>query len=374
MGTISFVGQAMILLTAIAMSTSNGIVEVSNGGRVGSSHVKVFRLENTKGMQAEIMSFGATVTRLLVPDRRGEFGDVVAGFDKLADFATKSPYFGCVVGRYGNRIAKGRFTLDNKTYKLATNNGPNHLHGGAKGFDKRNWSGRVVRSVDGPCVEFSYTSSDGEEGYPGRLSCKVVYTLTDGNALRIRYEARTTKPTVVNLTNHCYFNLHGPGSRGIEDHNLTLFADRFTVVDKTLIPTGELRPVSGTPMDFRKAAAIGSRIGASYEQLVFGGGYDHNWVLRGGPGEFRHAARLADQTSGRVMDVWTSEPGIQFYSGNFLDGTLLGKQNTRYKHRWALCLETQHFPDSPNQASFPTTVLRPGRVYRSLTEYRFSAK
>jgi aldose 1-epimerase len=297
-------------------------------------------------------------------------GDVVLGHDDLAGYLRKPSFFGCVVGRYGNRIAKGRFTLDGKTYSLATNNGPNHLHGGIKGFDKMVWKADAVATGPGAAVTFRYQSADGEEGYPGTLKAQVTYSLDDRNALTFEYAATTDKPTHVNLTQHSYFNLAGPGG-DILGHELTLEADRYTPVDATLIPLGPLAPVSGTPLDFRKSTPIGARIGADDEQIRRGGGYDHNYVVkRAGEGLVR-AARVVEPTTGRTMDVETTEPGVQFYSGNFLDGTLTGKGGRTYGHRAGFCLETQHFPDSPNRPNFPSTVLKPGETYHSKTVFSF---
>ena len=335
--------------------------------------VRLYTLRNANGLSAEIMTYGAIVVTLKTPDRNGKMGDIVLGYDNLQDYIKNSPYFGAIVGRYGNRIAQGKFTLDGVEYKLAVNNGENHLHGGIKGFDKVVWSDEPVWKADAVGVKLSYLSKDGEEGYPGNLNATVTYLLTNNNELRIEYEATTDKATPVNLTHHGYFNLTG-GQRDILDHVLALNAGKFTPVDKGLIPTGELLPVAGTPMDFTRSTAIGARIGNDFEQLKFGGGYDHNWVLNKGGRSMIAAARVYEPTTGRVMEIRTTEPGIQFYSGNFLDGTITGKGGTVYKHRWGLCLETQHYPDSPNKPNFPSTILRPGQNYETTTIYRFSAK
>jgi aldose 1-epimerase len=336
--------------------------------------VRLYTLTNAHGLKARIMTYGAIVVSLEVPDKGGKMGDIVLGYDNLDSYVKNSPYFGAIVGRYGNRIGKGRFTLDGVTYdKLAINNGENHLHGGIKGFDKVVWTDEPVRRSNAVGVKLSYLSKDGEEGYPGNLQATVTYTLTNDNELRIDYLATTDKATPVNLTHHGYWNLTG-GQRDILGHVLTLNADQGTPVDKGLIPTGDLLPVKGTVMDFTKPTPIGARIESDYEQLKFGGGYDHNWVLNKGGKDMTLAARVYEPTSGRVMDVYTKEPGIQFYSGNFLDGTITGKGGTVYQHRWGLCLETQHYPDSPNKPNFPSTILRPGQKYETVTVYRFSTK
>jgi len=334
----------------------------------------LYTLRNAAGMEAQITNYGGIVTSLKVPDRNGKLDDVVLGFDNLDSYLKGHPYFGALVGRYGNRIAKGKFTLNHAEYALATNNGPNSLHGGLKGFDKALWQPKELETKDGPALELTYLSKDGEEGYPGNLTVKVIYTLTNQNELRIDYTAQTDKDTVVNLTHHSYFNLAGAGTRDILEHTLLLNASRFTPVDKDLIPTGQLRSVKGTPMDFTTPAAIGARINQDDEQLKFGNGYDHNWVLNSGGGKLALAARVTEPTTGRSMEVYTTEPGIQFYTGNFLDGTNTGKGGKVYKHRYGLCLEAQHFPDSPNQAAFPSTVLKPGQTYKQTTVYRFAAK
>lgn len=342
------------------------------GKMPGGEEVSLYTLKNSKGMEAAITNYGGIVVSLKVPARGGAAADVVLGFDTLDGYLKDHPYFGAIIGRYGNRIAKGLFTLNGTQYKLARNNGENSLHGGLKGFDKQLWTGKAGSSTDGPSVELTYVSKDGEEGYPGTLSAKVVYTLTESNELRIDYSATTDKDTVVNLTNHSYFNLAGQGEGTIPGHELMLAADRFTPVDSGLIPTGELRPVEGTPFDFRKPTAIGARIEQDDEQLKLGKGYDHNFVLASGGGALALAARVTDPKSGRVMEVLTTEPGIQFYTGNFLDGSVIGKGGKAYAHRYGFCLETQHFPDSPNQPKFPSTVLKPGAEYRTSTVYRFS--
>jgi aldose 1-epimerase len=337
--------------------------------------VEAFTLRNGKGAEVTAISYGAIITTARVPDRAGKLGDVVLGFDTLDGYLKGHPYFGTVVGRYGNRIAKGQFTLDGRTYKLATNNGPNNLHGGNVGFDKRVWQTTEVRSGNRVGLRMTYTSPAGEEGYPGTLTTTVTYTLTNRNAIRMDYDATTDAPTIVNLTNHAYFNLAGEGSGTIGGHRLQLNARRYTPVDETLIPTGQLARVAGTPFDFRRPTAIGARIRSSHPQIVIGQGYDHNFVLnRRDDDAMVRAARVLEPRSGRVLEIFTTEPGIQFYSGNFLDGTLVGTSGRVYRQTDGFALETQHFPDSPNKPQFPSTVLRPGEQYDTTTVYRFSTR
>ncbi len=331
--------------------------------------VELFTLANSHGMEARIMTWGAAVVSLKVPDAQGHLGDVVLGFDDLDGYLKHDFFAGKVVGRYANRIGQARFTLDGKEYRLAANNGRNSLHGGRQGFDKRLWT---PVEADGHSIELQYRSEDGEEGYPGNLVATVRYTLTGDNELRIDYTATTDKDTVVNLANHSYFNLAGAGNGNILDEDLRIDADRFTPVTSELIPTGELPSVAGTPMDFRKPTRIGARIDDAYEQLKYGPGYDHNWVLSKPKEGLTLAARLHDPRSGRVMEVLTTEPGLQFYSGNMMAVSVTGKAGQVYVRRGALCLETQHFPDSPNQPAFPSTELKPGETYRSTTVFRFS--
>jgi aldose 1-epimerase len=316
------------------------------------------------------LSYGGIVQSLNLPDREGRVTDVVLGFDDLASYVERSPYFGATIGRYANRIACGRFTLDGTTHQLCTNDGPHHLHGGADGFHRVVWSVAPWVGVDRIGLTMTYRSPAGESGYPGTLDVRVVYTLTDANEIAIDYDADTDEPTLVNLSHHSYFNLAGHDAGCILGHELTLDADAYTPASDSLIPTGEIASVDGTPFDFRRATRIGDRIAVPDEQLLNAGGYDHNWVLRPRTSLSR-AARLADPTSGRVLHVYTTEPGLQFYSGNFLDGTLRGKSGATYGRRSGLCLETQHFPDTPNKAHFPSVVLRPGEVYRSRTVYAF---
>jgi aldose 1-epimerase len=365
--------HAESVLDAQTDKTSNVPTMKPFGKTEEGQTVERYTLRNQNGVEVDVMTWGATVTRIAVPDRQGKTADVTLGFDTLTPYLSPHPFFGSIVGRYGNRIAKGRFTLNAVEYKLATNNEPNHLHGGTRGFDRRLWKGQAT-TVDGnPAVKLTYVSPDGEEGYPGTLTATVTYSLTPKNALRIEYHATTDKDTVVNLTNHAYFNLAGQGTGDILGHVLMIDADRFTPVDKGLIPTGELRPVDGTPFDFRKPTAIGARINADDEQIRFGGGYDHNWVLNGQMGQRRRIVHLSEPKSGRTLEVFTVEPGIQFYSGNFLNG-VKGKEGKLYNRRDGLCLETQHFPDSPNKPSFPSTTLKPGQVYRTTTEYVFGVE
>ncbi|MFC7303782.1 aldose epimerase family protein [Streptomyces monticola] len=327
------------------------------------------------GTRMKVLSYGGIVQSLELPDRHGRYTNVSLGFDNLDDYLTATTYFGALIGRYGNRIDKGRFTLEGTTYQLDVNDGDNSLHGGAKGFDKRVWDVEPFSGASGVGLVLRYTSADGEMGYPGTLKVKVTYTLDARGDWRIDYEATTDKTTVVNLTNHTYYNLAGEGSGTVLDHELALAARRFTPTDKGLIPTGELAPVSGTPFDFRRPKTIGRDIRTAHPQLVTGQGYDHNWVLdKGATSAPEPFATLRDPGSGRTMKIATTEPGVQFYSGNFLDGTLTGTAGRVYRQSDGLCLETQHFPDSPNQPEFPSTVLRPGQTYRSATVHQFSAR
>jgi aldose 1-epimerase len=334
--------------------------------------VNVYTLKNASGMEVKAIDYGIRITSLKVPDRAGAFADVVLGFDTLEGYLQDNPYFGAIVGRYGNRIGKGQFTIDGKKYLLAKNNGPNHLHGGLKGFDKVVWSATPVQGQN--AVAFTRTSPDGEEGYPGNLTMKVTYTLTDANELMVDFLATTDKTTPVNLTQHSYFNLAGHGSGSHLDHVVTINADRYTPVDSTLIPTGDLAPVEGTPFDFRKPTAIGARINTDHPQLKMGGGYDHNWVLNRTGGGQQLAARVLEPKSGRTLEVTTEEPGMQFYVGNFLDGTLKGKGGAVYPHRSGFCLETQKYPDSPNKPNFPTSFLKPGEEYKTRTVFKFGVE
>jgi aldose 1-epimerase len=353
--------------------------------------IDLFTLTNSHGVEIRAITYGCIIASIRVPDRTGRFDDIVLGQDTMEGYLTRSRFFGAVVGRYANRIAKGRFTLDGKTYQLATNNGPNHLHGGIRGFDKVVWAAEAHDQDGDASVIFKYTSADGEEGYPGALDVHVTYTLTPRNELVIVYEAWTDEPTVINLTQHSYFNLGGETSGDITGHELTIEADRFTPVDATQIPAGEISQVDGTPFDFRKATRIGARIDADDEQIRRGRGYDHNWVIRPstgsgqapstGPGQaaltrstLAPAARVAEPRTGRTLSVATTEPGLQFYAGNNLNGRLVGKGGRAYGKRSGLCLETQHFPDSPNHANFPSTVLRPGERFQSKTVFTFGVE
>ena len=336
--------------------------------------VNMYTLKNSAGVEVRIINYGAIVQSLKVPDKNGKLADVVLGYDTLDEYVKVSPYFGAIVGRYGNRIAKGNFTLDGKEYSLPVNNGANHLHGGPNGFDRVFWDGEIIEKDEIAGVKLIYHSPDGDEGYPGNLTATIIYTLTDQNELRIEYSAKTDMPTVCNLTHHSYFNLSGNFTKDILSHQLWINADRFTPVDEGLIPTGELKKVAGTPFDFTSPTAIGEDIDDENEQLKYGLGYDHNWCLNDVDDTMKLQSSLYEPESGRFMEIFTIEPGLQFYSGNFLDGSISGKNNQIYKVRTGLCLETQHFPDSPNQPDFPSTILRPGEEYKTETIYRFSAK
>lgn len=340
--------------------------------------VTLYTLTGPRGLVVEVMDYGATIISVLTPDRAGKVGDVALGFSNLEDYVKKSPYFGCVVGRFGNRIAQGRFALDGKTYTLATNNSPGgvpcSLHGGKVGFDKVIWNAQVTEIAGAPALQLDYLSKDGEEGFPGNLKVSVVYSMTPDNGLQIDYQATTDTATPVNLTNHSYFNLRGEGDGDGLDHELTLNASHYTPVDQGLIPTGEISPVKGTPFDFTQPHRVGERINTAHEQIKFGGGYDHNFVIDRKGNGLELAATVYEPTTGRVLEVLTTEPGVQFYSGNFLDGTLVGKSGKPYPRRSTVVLETQHYPDSVNQPKFPATVLRPGETYRSSTAFRFSVR
>jgi aldose 1-epimerase len=364
---------AICLAGCAATAKAAGEVRKAPFGKApDGTPVDIYTLRNSKGVEARICTYGGIVVSLKVPDQNGKFGDVVLGYDTLDGYLKSSPYFGALVGRYGNRIAGGRFTLEGKTYTLATNNGPNALHGGIKGFDKVVWEAMQIASDRGPALELRYVSKDGEEGYPGNLKVTALYTLTDKNELRLDYTATTDKTTVLSLTHHSYFNLAGAGD--VLNHEVMIAADKFTPVDANLIPTGELRPVKGTPLDFTKPMKIGARINSDDEQIKLGGGYDHNYVLKKPAGKLALAARVSEPTTGRVLEVFTTEPGMQFYTANFLDGSITGKGGWVYKKRHAFCMEPQHFPDSPNHPQFPSCVLKPGETYQNTIIYKFSVR
>jgi len=360
---------------AIAAGKEKGVKGVKRqdwGKTYNETPIYLYTLTNSHGMIAKITNYGGIVTELHVPDRNGKLGDVVLGFDSYEEYIVKgSPYFGAITGRVANRIAKGRFSLNGKTYQLAVNNTPNHLHGGVQGFDKIVWKGEPIPSAEGPSVRFIYNSHDGEEGYPGNVGMVVTYTLTEDNALKIDYRANTDQETPINLTNHSYFNLAGQGNGLILDHELMVAADRYTPTDSTFIPTGEIAPVKGTPFNFVQPTKMGAHI---KEVPGDPGGFDLNYVLNSEGKSLALAARVYEPTTGRVMEVHTTEPGIQFYTGNFLDGSLKGKNGKEYPKNAAFCLETQHFPDSVNQPKFPSTILKPRGVYTTTTLYRFSTR
>jgi aldose 1-epimerase len=354
-------------------AAGSAISRTSFGTTPDGVAVELYTLRNARGMEAQITTYGGIVRTLTAPDRRGRFDDVVLGHDRLEGYLEDTAYLGALIGRYGNRIAKGRFMLNGKVYPLATHNGPNSLHGGLKGFHKVVWKvAQAVDTPDGPRLMLTHTSCDGEEGYPGNLAVSATYTLTNDNALRLDFVATTDRDTVVNLTQHSYFNLRGKGH--ILDHIVRIDGSRFTPVDSTLIPTGELRTVEGTPFDFRKPTAVGARINEENEQLGFAGGYDHNWGIDGRAGELRLMATVYEPETGRVLEVLSTAPGLQFYSGNFLDGAIRGKGGQAHGFRSGFCMEPQHFPDSPNQPAFPSTVLRPGETCRHTIVHRFSAR
>ncbi len=360
-----------MVLSTIALSMA---MQSSQFGTFEGNPVTLYTLKNKNGMTAKIMDYGATVVSLTAPDRKGKYEDVTLGFDNFNMYATKSPYFGCIVGRIGNRIAKGKFTLDGKEYTLATNNGPNSLHGGLKGFDKRIWTVVSKPSAKNASITFKYVSADGEEGYPGELTSVVKYTLGPDNSIRIDYDIRSDAHTIANLTNHMYFNLGGMKEKTILNHKMEIRAEAITPVDETLIPQGGYMDVAKTPFDFRTLTRIGDRIDADHEQIKYGGGYDHNWVVNGTVGMLRRHANVHEPKSGRYMEVWSTEPGVQFYSGNFLDGTLKGHGGKVYPKRGGFCLETQHAPDSVNQPEFPSTDIMPGKPYTSTTIYKFKTR
>jgi len=368
---LPFVPCALLILLLIVNASGQTVKKDSFGKTSDGQVVDIYTLTNKNGLEAKVTNFGGIITSLKVPDRHGKLEDVVLGFDNLDGYLKGHPYFGALIGRYGNRIAKGRFTLNGVEYKLAVNNGENHLHGGIKGFDKVVWNAKPLKVPNSAALQLTYLSKDGEEGYPGNLSVRVVYTLSNANELKIEYWASTDKDTVVNLTSHSYFNFAGQGNGDILNHQLLINARRFTPTDAGSIPTGQLENVKGTPFDFTSSFLIGARINDDDQQLKFGKGYDHNFVVNGLIGTLRQAAVVYEPNSGRLMEIWTTEPGIQFYSGNFLDGRLTGKEGKVYQQRYGFCLETQHFPDSPNKPSFPTTVLRKGDRYHTITIHKF---
>jgi len=366
-----------VCLLAFAMpntgSAASGQISKKPWGKLpDGTAVDLYTLRNRHGMEVKISNYGGIVVSISVPDRKGEFADVALGYDDLEGYLKETPYFGALVGRYGNRIANAKFTLNGREYKLAANNGPNSLHGGLKGFDKVVWQGKSLATPEGPALELSYVSKDGEEGFPGNLSVTTVYALTDDNGLKIEYTATTDKDTVINLTHHSYFNLAGKGD--VLNHEVMIHANKFTPTDKNLIPIGELSSVNGTPFDFRKSTPIGARINQDDEQLKLAGGYDQNWVIDKPPGKLGLMARVYEPTSGRVLEVLSSEPGMQFYTGNHLNGKITGKGGWVYTARSGFCMEPQHYPDSPNHPEFPSVVLKPGQEYHNTIIYRFSVK
>jgi aldose 1-epimerase len=355
-----------------AQPGNRGSIEMTVFGKTREGDtVSLYTLRNGVGMTVKIMTLGGIITEIWVPDRDGKLDDVTLGFDNLEGYLRGHPFFGCITGRVANRIAGGRFELDGKQYTLATNNGPNHLHGGLQGFDKKNWKPQASQVPDGPQLLLTYLSKDGEEGYPGNLNCTVIYTLTSRNEIRIEYTATTDKPTPVNLTNHAYFNLGGRKAGNILDHEIQIFADFYTPADETLIPTGEIRSVAGTPLDFRQPRRIGERLQEIQATPV---GYDHNFVLRKSGKGLTLAAKVFEPRTGRTLEMETTEPGVQFYTGNFLDGSIQGKDGVRYGQYHGFCLEAQHFPDSVNKPHFPSVILRPGNTYRQTTVYRFGTR
>jgi len=371
---VLFVVSAALAQEAAMAKGKLQVRKATFGKTADGKPVDLYTLTNSNGLEVRAMTYGGIIVSMRVPDRKGKLADVVLGHDDFDGYLVNPPYFGAIVGRYANRIANGTFTLDGVKYTLPKNDGQNTLHGGLIGFNKVIWDAKEFKNEKGVGVAFNYLSKDGEEGFPGNLKVKVSYTLTNENQLIIDYEATTDKATPINLTQHTYFNLAGEGNGDILGHEVMLNADRFTPADKTLIPTGEIRPVKGTPLDFTTPATIGSRINDNYEQLLIGHGYDHNFVIKRKDNSLTLAARAREPNSGRVLEVYTTEPAVQLYSGNFLDGTIVGKQGHAYKKRDGFCLETQHFPDSPNHPDFPSTILRPGTTFRSQTVFKFSAE
>ena len=372
--TTNFILKTLVLTMATTAFGSEPSVTSGPYGEFEGQPVTLFTLTNVDGMVAEIIDYGGIVVSLKTPDREGKLDDVVLGYDNFSGYLNDKAYLGAVAGRYANRIAKGKFSIDGQEFQLATNNGPNHLHGGVRGFDKRLWT--ATATIDGgqPQLKLEYLSADGEEGYPGNLQVTVTYTLTEKNELRIQYHATTDKPTLCNLTHHSYWNLGGSASKSILDHQLRFHCDKFTPTDDTSIPTGELREVKGTPFDFTTSHAIGHRIEADNPQLKLGHGYDHNFVINGEAATLRPVARVYEEKTGRAMELLTTDVGVQFYTGNFLDGSVIGRHGQPFTRRSGICLECQRFPDSPNQTNFPSAVLRPGEVYEKTTVYRFSTQ
>ncbi len=369
-----FLAGFNILYSYSSFEKDNAVIEKTFYGKLPDGrNVYQYTLTNKSGASMKVINFGAIVTSLTAPDRNGKYEDIVLGYDSLKGYIDDKTYFGAIVGRYGNRIGRGKFRLDDKEYQLTINDGENHLHGGKAGFNKVLWDAKEVKDTAGPSIELTYVSADGEEGYPGKVTLSVTYTLTDKNELRIEYKGITDKTTILNPTHHSYFNLSGSFDNTILDHLLTIEADAFTPVDKGLITTGKYLDVAKTPMDFRIPTPIGARINDRFEQLIFGKGYDHNWVLKNYNGKIRKVAELYEEKSGRLMTIYTDQPGLQFYSGNFLNGTAKGK-STSYQFRSGLCLEAQCFPDSPNKPEFPSVTLKPGQVYHQTTIYQFTTK
>jgi aldose 1-epimerase len=370
-------GASACVVCLAGCATSHSEADITKqpfGTAPDGKAVELYTLRNAKGAEAKIMTYGGIVQSLTMPDRNGKYDDIVLGYDNLDGYVKNNPYFGALIGRYGNRIGGAKFTLEGKTYTLAANNGPNSLHGGVKGFDKVVWTANPASTSKGPALELTYVSKDGEEGFPGTLSVKAVYTLTDDNELRIDFTATTDKTTVANLTHHSYFNLRGQGNGDILGHEVYMNSDKTTPVDKELITTGEYAPVDGTPFDFRKPTAIGARIDNPDTQLQYGPGYDHNWVINKPMGKYGLQARVTEPTTGRIMEVLSDEPGLQFYAGNFLDGSITGKGGKVYQRRTGFCMEPQHYPDSPNKPQFPSVTLRPGETFKNTIVYKFSAK
>ena len=375
---LTTLGFSLLFCVLISCSTSENDdsqprTDAQTNKKLDAGDIKSYTLVNKNGIELTAISYGGIITSLKVPDKNGVLGDVVLGYDNIQDYIDRNPYFGAIIGRYGNRIAKGKFTLDGQEYQLATNDNGNQLHGGILGFDKVIWDVSEFKKDNGTGLVFSYSSADMEEGYPGKLDVNVTYFLSDENALEFEYRAVTDKKTIINLTHHDYFNLSGM-KENILNHELEINASTFLPVDDTLIPTGEMRPVKGTPFDFTTAKPIGRDINADNTQLKIAGGYDHNWLLNKDGQEMTHAASLYEPKSGRLMEVYTTEPGLQFYSGNFLDGTITGKNGVVYSKYYGLCLETQHYPDSPNKPEFPSVVLEPGKEYRTKSVYKFSTR